>query len=146
MVAFVGAYTNVVRVRRLVCRRRRCRPSGAGVAVGVRGLACGNRESHEQRRTASRRPGPSSRIIVNDRGGMSLTYVYFEEEPGQREAAKLLTGGRGAADRGEHRQASLVTVSPNWGKRKPMMRVTPTGMMRLRRGQSSFRKSRWGNS
>jgi hypothetical protein len=105
-------------------------------------------------RTASHRfPPPGTVVeetdacfIVKDRGGMSLTYVYFEEEPGQREAAKLLTGGRGAADRGEHRQASLVTVSPNWGKRKPMMRVTPTGMMRLRRGQSSFRKSRWGNS
>jgi hypothetical protein len=30
-------------------------------------------------------------FIVKDRGGMSLAYVYFEEEPGRRAAAKLLT-------------------------------------------------------
>jgi hypothetical protein len=30
-------------------------------------------------------------FIVKDRGGMSLTYVYFEEEPGRRSAAHLLT-------------------------------------------------------
>jgi hypothetical protein len=28
---------------------------------------------------------------VKDRGGLSLAYVYFEEEPGRRAAAKLLT-------------------------------------------------------
>jgi hypothetical protein len=28
---------------------------------------------------------------VKDSGGMSLAYVYFEEEPGRRAAAKLLT-------------------------------------------------------
>ena len=30
-------------------------------------------------------------FIVKDRGGLSLAYVYFEEEPGRRAAAKLLT-------------------------------------------------------
>ena len=30
-------------------------------------------------------------FIVRDHGGMSLAYVYFEEEPGRRAAAKLLT-------------------------------------------------------
>ena len=30
-------------------------------------------------------------FIVKDRGGMALAYVYFEEEPGRRAAAKLLT-------------------------------------------------------
>jgi hypothetical protein len=30
-------------------------------------------------------------FIVKDRAGMSLAYVYFEEEPGRRAAAKLLT-------------------------------------------------------
>jgi hypothetical protein len=28
---------------------------------------------------------------VRDRGGQALAYVYFEEEPGRRAAAKLLT-------------------------------------------------------
>jgi hypothetical protein len=30
-------------------------------------------------------------FIVKDHAGMSLAYVYFEEEPGRRAAAKLLT-------------------------------------------------------
>ena len=30
-------------------------------------------------------------FIVKDRGGMALAYVYFEEKPGRRAAAKLLT-------------------------------------------------------
>jgi hypothetical protein len=28
---------------------------------------------------------------VTDSGGQKLTYVYFEEEPGRRSAAKMLT-------------------------------------------------------
>jgi len=30
--------------------------------------------------------------IVRDANGHALAYVYFEEEPGRRSAAKLLTG------------------------------------------------------
>jgi hypothetical protein len=30
-------------------------------------------------------------FIVRDHNGQALTYVYFEEEPGRRAAAKLLT-------------------------------------------------------
>ena len=30
-------------------------------------------------------------FIVKDHTGMSLAYVYFEDEPGRRAAAKLLT-------------------------------------------------------
>ena len=30
-------------------------------------------------------------FIVRDGNGQALTYVYFEEEPGRRAAAKLLT-------------------------------------------------------
>jgi hypothetical protein len=37
--------------------------------------------------------------MVRDHNGQALAYVYYEEEPGRRSAAKLLTG---AADRGEH--------------------------------------------
>ena len=29
--------------------------------------------------------------VVSDRGGQKLAYVYFEDEPGRRSAAKLLT-------------------------------------------------------
>jgi hypothetical protein len=30
-------------------------------------------------------------FVVIDRGGQKLAYVYFEEEPGRRLAAKLMT-------------------------------------------------------
>jgi endo-1,4-beta-D-glucanase Y len=30
-------------------------------------------------------------FIVKDRNGQALAYVYYEEEPGRRSAAKLLT-------------------------------------------------------
>jgi hypothetical protein len=31
------------------------------------------------------------RSVVRDHGGQQLAYVYFEDEPGRRSAAKLLT-------------------------------------------------------
>jgi hypothetical protein len=30
-------------------------------------------------------------FVVRDRGGQQLAYVYFEDQPGRRSAAKLLT-------------------------------------------------------
>jgi hypothetical protein len=30
-------------------------------------------------------------IVVKDHGGQKLAYVYFEDQPGRRSAAKLLT-------------------------------------------------------
>jgi hypothetical protein len=42
---------------------------------------------------------------VRDHNGQQLAYVYFEEEPGRRSAAKLLSKDE-AKDRGEHRQAA----------------------------------------
>jgi hypothetical protein len=43
-------------------------------------------------------------FIVRDHNGQALTYVYFEEEPGRRAAAKLLTRD-GAQD---HRPAGAL--------------------------------------
>ena len=33
----------------------------------------------------------ASCFVVRDRGGQALAYVYYEEEPGRRSAAKLLS-------------------------------------------------------
>jgi len=38
-------------------------------------------------------------FIVTDNTGQKLAYVYFENEPGRRSAASLLTKGRGPAHR-----------------------------------------------
>jgi hypothetical protein len=43
-------------------------------------------------RGASRRPGPlEACYIVRDANGQALAYVYYEQEPGRRAAAHLLT-------------------------------------------------------
>jgi hypothetical protein len=40
---------------------------------------------------AARRFPPPWTIVVRDHNGHALAYVYFEDEPGRRSAAKLLT-------------------------------------------------------
>jgi hypothetical protein len=45
-------------------------------------------------------------FIVLDANGQQLAYVYFEDEPGRRSAAKLLTKDEAATDRGEHCEAA----------------------------------------
>jgi hypothetical protein len=67
------------------------------------------REWGQWRRAASRRLGPSKNwkpaLSVRDANGQKLGYFYYEEEPGRRSAAKMLTKDE-ATDRGEYCQAA----------------------------------------
>jgi hypothetical protein len=45
-------------------------------------------------------------FVVRHHNGQRLAYVYFEEEPGRRSVAKLLTKDEARRDRGEYRQAA----------------------------------------
>jgi hypothetical protein len=46
------------------------------------------------------------RILLHREGSRRLAYVYFEEEPGRRAAAKAAHSRRGAAGCGEHSPSS----------------------------------------
>jgi hypothetical protein len=44
--------------------------------------------------------------VVRDHSGQALTYLYYEDEPGRRSAAKLLAKDAARRIRGEYRQAA----------------------------------------
>jgi endonuclease YncB( thermonuclease family) len=46
-------------------------------------------------------------FVVRDHNGQALAYVYFEEEPGRRLAAKLLSKGEAWRWRPEYGEAAL---------------------------------------
>jgi hypothetical protein len=45
-------------------------------------------------------------LHLQDGDGQKLAYVYFEEEPGAAISGQAADPRRGAADRGEHREAA----------------------------------------
>jgi hypothetical protein len=67
-------------------------------------------------------------FIVRDANGQQLAYVYFEDEPGRRSAAKLLSKERGETDRGEHRQAAGEKMA-RLGIRRSRWFVVPTALL-----------------
>ena len=56
-------------------------------------MTCGTVQNALSRPAASRRRGPlqPNHYVVRDANKQQLAYVYYENEPGRRSAAKLLT-------------------------------------------------------
>jgi hypothetical protein len=60
-----------------------------------------------------KRPDPKLErqcYIIRDANGHAHTYVYFEDEPSRRSAAKMLTRKEGAEHCSEHREAAGAVV------------------------------------
>jgi hypothetical protein len=83
-----------------------------------------------QANTARRFPPPwsveeqAACFVVRDHNGQQLAYVYFEEEPGRRSAAKLLTNDEARRIAGQYRQAAgLVAGSLSGANRLLQFRV-----------------------
>jgi hypothetical protein len=54
-------------------------------------------------------------FVVSDSNGQKLAYVYFEEEPGRRSAAKLLTKDEAQTHCSElARLPELLRSQPHW--------------------------------
>ena len=52
-------------------------------------------------------------FVVRDGNGQQLAYVYFEDEPGRRSAAKLLERDRGETDCRKYRETAGAIEPPS---------------------------------
>ena len=52
-------------------------------------------------------------FVVRDQNGQALAYVYFEDEPGRRSAAKIIGAGRGEVDCRKYRKTAGAIGPPS---------------------------------
>ena len=86
-------------------------------------------------------------IIVRDANGLALAYVSFEDEPGRRAAAKLLT-----RDEARRIAANIAKWRPRWSSKKfrymvfNRPRAVTTAIKQQDRGERAGRKPCCANS
>jgi hypothetical protein len=93
-------------------------------------------------------------FVVRDDSGQSLAYVYFEDEPGQRSAAKLVS--RGEKDWGEYcdaaeaftqiKKASTHTPGPSYHRKDQLVPSSPGFLQRNARWPRECRLGKRGAS